>query len=159
MLLEVSYKIVAIIIHERLQPIVNSIDHESQCGFRPGRGCQDAIFTVKLAMKKRREHNSETWILFLDLVKAFDRVPRELLWGVLEKFGVPLKIVRILKSLHQNFKVNFEVDNVSHSINCTIGVKQGNILGPVLFVMYIAAIMITWRKRYDRPLCIFRTKN
>ena len=159
MLLEVSYKIVAIIIHERLQPIVNSIDHESQCGFRPGRGCQDAIFTVKLAMKKRREHNSETWILFLDLVKAFDRVPRELLWGVLEKFGVPLKIVRILKSLHQNFKVNFEVDNVSHSINCTIGVKQGDILGPVLFVMYIAAIMITWRKRYDRPLCIFRTKN
>lgn len=159
MLLEVSYKIIAIIIHERLQPIVSSIDHESQCGFRPGRGCLDAVFTVKLAMKKRREHNSETWIMFLDLVKAFDRVPRELLWTVLEKFGVPSKLVRIIKSLHQNFKVNFEVDSVSHCIYCTIGVKQGDILGPVLFVIYIAAIMITWRKRYDRPLCIYRSKN
>ena len=89
MLLEVSYKIIAIIIHGRLQPIVDSIDHEPQCGFRPGRGCQDAIFTVKMAMKKRSEHSVETWILFLDLVKAFDRVPRDLLWSVLERFGAP----------------------------------------------------------------------
>ena len=39
MLLEASYKIVAIILHLHLQPIVESLDHESQCGFRPGRGC------------------------------------------------------------------------------------------------------------------------
>ena len=75
MLFEVSYKIIAIIIHGRLQPIVASIDHEPQCGFRRGRGCQDAIFTVKMAMKKRGEHSVETWILFL--VKAFDRGPRD----------------------------------------------------------------------------------
>jgi len=89
MLLEAAYKVIAILIHERLQPVVSTLDHESQCGFRPGRGCQDAIFSVKLAMKKRREHNNEIWILFLDLVKAFDRVPRDLLWSVLERFGIP----------------------------------------------------------------------
>ena len=126
MLFEVSYKIIAIIIHGRLQPIVASIDHEPQCGFRRGRGCQDAIFTVKMAMKKRGEHSVETWILFLDLVKAFDRVPRDLLWLVLERFGAPQKLVSVIKSLHHNFCVNFEVDNVVHSINCTIGVKQGD---------------------------------
>ena len=89
MLLEVAYKIVCIILHGRLLPIQESLDHEAQCGFRPGRGCADAVFTVKLAMKKRREHGLESWILFIDLVKAFDRVPRELLWCVLLKFGVP----------------------------------------------------------------------
>ena len=100
MLLEAAYKIVCIILHGRLLPIQDSenLDHEAQCGFRPGRGCADAVFTVKLAMKKRREHGLESWILFIDLVKAFDRVPRELLWDVLLKFGVPLKLVQLLKS-------------------------------------------------------------
>ena len=47
MLLEAAYKIVCIILHGRLLPIQESLDHEAQCGFRPGRGCQDAVFTVK----------------------------------------------------------------------------------------------------------------
>ena len=119
----------------------------------------DAVFSVKLALKKRREHNLETWVLFLDLVKAFDRVPRALLWQVLRKFGLPDKMISILKLLHINFKVNFEVEHVDNTMPCTIGVKQGDILGPVLFVIYIAAIMLTWRKLYDRPLCLFRTKE
>ena len=159
MLLEVSYKIVAIVIHQRLQPIVEALDHETQCGFRQGRGCMDAVFTVKLAMKKRREHQQETWIMFLDLVKAFDRVPRELLWKVLLKYGVPPKLVSVIRSLHLGFKVNFEYDNISHSLDCTIGVKQGDILGPVLFIIFLAAIMESWSKTVDRPLCVFRTKN
>ena len=59
MLLEVAYKIIAKTVHSRLVPIAKKLDHESQSGFRPGRGCADAIFTVKLAVKKRREHCNE----------------------------------------------------------------------------------------------------
>ena len=55
-LLEVAYKIIAILLHMRLLPIQESLDHEPQCGFRPGRGCTNAIFTIKIAVKKRREH-------------------------------------------------------------------------------------------------------
>ena len=84
MLLEVSYKIVANILKMRLLPIEEDLDHESQCGFRPQRGCTDAVYTLKMALKKRREHGLESWVLFLDLVKAFDRVPREAL-GSTEK--------------------------------------------------------------------------
>ena len=79
MLLEIAYKVLAIIIQDRLSPIVEQLDHEQQCGFRPNRGCVDAIFTIKSALRKRREHGLESWVLFLDLVKAFDRVPRKLL--------------------------------------------------------------------------------
>ena len=159
MLLEVSYKIVAIILQERLRPIQESLDHESQCGFRPDRGCVDAIFTVKLALKKRREHGLESWVFFLDLVKAFDRVPRELLWLILERFGVPVKLVNLLKALHDAFKVKFTVDNVTQTIICTIGVKQGDILGPILFTFFIAAVMITWRNTSKIAPCIFKTKK
>ena len=88
MVLEVCYKIIAILLHQRLSPTCERLDHETQCGFRPKRGTQDGIFTLKLGLKKRREHGLESWVYFLDLVKAFDRVPRRLLWLVLEKLGV-----------------------------------------------------------------------
>ena len=158
MLLETAYKIVSILLLNRLRPIAESLDHEQQCGFRPGRGCNDAVFTVKMAMKKRREHSKETWILFLDLVKAFDRVPRELLWQLLEKFGVPPKLVRLLKALHKDVLVKFEVEGLEHEVNCTIGVKQGDILGPVLFIIYMAGVMSDWRNITDCPAIIFLSK-
>ena len=158
MLLETAYKIVSIIMKSRLLPIEESIDLESQCGFRPQRGCTDAVFSIKIAMKKRREHGLESWILFIDLVKAFDRVPRELLWDILSKFGVPEKLVRVLRALHHRVEVKFSICNITKTITCIIGVKQGDILGPVLFLFYIAAIILTWRKEYQRPLCIFCSK-
>eukprot|EP00966_Prymnesium_polylepis_P107512 2488683-Prymnesium_polylepis.1 len=101
MMLEVAYKILANLLHARLEPIMESLDHESQCGFRRRRGCSDAIFTIQELIAKRREHGLETWVLFIDLVKAFDRVPRELLWDVLRKYGVPVRIVDLLIALHK----------------------------------------------------------
>ena len=77
MLLQIAYKIIAKILHSRLLPIEENLDHEPQCGFHPGRGCMDAIFTIKTAIKKFSEkHGLESWVLFLNLVKAFDHIPR-----------------------------------------------------------------------------------
>ena len=49
--------------------------------------------------------------------------------------------------------------SLNHILGSIISVKQGDILGPKLFTIFIAAIMITWRKRYDRLLCIFGIKK
>ena len=158
MMLEACYKVVAIITHSRLTPTLESLDHEPQCGFRSGRSTSDAVFTIKAALKKRKEHGLESWILFIDLVKAFDKVPRELLWKILLKYGVPPKIVRLLIKLHADFKVQFDVDGVTQQIKCTVGVKQGDILGPMLFNFFIAAVMSSWRTVYGGTLCLFRTE-
>ena len=37
----------------------------------------DTIFTVKLALQKRHEHNLGTWAVFIDLIKPFDSVSRD----------------------------------------------------------------------------------
>ena len=97
MMLEIAYKLMALLLVDRLRPIKESLrGHEPQNGFRPERGTTDGTFSLKMALKKRREHGLESWVLFLDLVKAFDRVPRSLLWMVLLRLGVPPKLVSLL---------------------------------------------------------------
>ena len=127
-------------------------------------------FNVKMAIKKRKEHGCGTWLFLLDLVKAFDRVPRELLWQIMERFGYPPKLVGLLKALHERVLVNFEVEGVEKVIESIIGAKQGDLLGPILFNIYGAAVMIAWRKvreglkqaevAEERVYsCVFRTKQ
>ena len=55
--------------------------------------------------------------------------------------------------------VKFTVDGVTPQLPSIIGMKQGNILGPVLFLFFIAAVMITWKKSCDGSFCIFRSKS
>ena len=160
MMLEVAYKIMAIIASKRLYVIVGLVEHETQVGFRPGRGCSDGAFNLRMAVRKRREHGLETWVLYLDLVKAFDRVPRAMLWAVLAKFGVPAKLIAVLKALHASVLVEFEVDGVSRTISSITGVKQGDVLGPVLFVLYMAAVMMAWRSEHpDIDKCVFYSRD
>ena len=77
---------------------------------------------------------------------------------MLLKFGVPPKLVSLLKALHSNVKVKFEVGGVCKSLDSIIGVKQGDLLGPELFTFFQAAVMITWRKAHSYPLCMFNVK-
>ena len=125
LLLEVAYKIIAKIAHARLVPIAEKLDHESQRGFHPGRGCADAVFAVKLSMKKRSEHCNEAWIVFLDLVEVFDRFALDLLRIILKRIGFHPKIITILKSLDENVNVKFTFGTVTHILSSIFGVKQG----------------------------------
>ena len=158
MLLEVAYNIVSKIVCSRLQPVVEKLDRESQCDFIPGRGCADAVFTVKLAMTKLREHCSKNWIGIIDIIKAFGRVPCDILWIVPERFGFPPKIISIVKSRRKT-NVKFAVGTVTDIRSSIVDVKPVDILGLILSTIFIAAIMITSTKCFDRPLCILRIKK
>ena len=118
-----------------------------------------ANITIKTAIKKRSEHGLESWVFFLKLVEAFDRVPRELLRMILTNFGAPKKLVDSLKVLHNDFKVKFTVDEVISTIACVIGVKQRDILGPIHFTFFITVVMITWKATNNVTACIFYSRN
>ena len=88
-LLDVVGKLLARILQDRLKTIVDNVLPDSQCGFRTGRGCIDMIFVARQLLEKTIEHNSELYVLFVNLRKAYDSIPRDALWHVLEKVGVP----------------------------------------------------------------------
>ena len=78
-LLDVVGKIFARIIQDRLEPLAAEVLPESQCGFRRGRGCVDMVFSARQLIEKAIEHESELFVLFVDLRKAYDSVPRSAL--------------------------------------------------------------------------------
>ena len=65
---------------------MEEVGPENQCGFRPWRGTIDCTFNLLMALRKRQEHNLETFVSFVDLVKAFDSVPRAALFKVPRRY-------------------------------------------------------------------------
>ncbi|XDV17916.1 hypothetical protein PO909_023707 [Leuciscus waleckii] len=61
----------------------------NQCGFVRGSGTTDAIHGVRLLLERHREKNQQVHMAFLDLEKAFDRMPRDLIWHSLRSHGAP----------------------------------------------------------------------
>ena len=82
----------------RLQKLAEEELPESQCGFRMGRSCADMIFTVRQLVEKSWEHSSKVFLPLIDLKKAYDSVPREVLWMALRKRGVPEETISLIQS-------------------------------------------------------------
>ena len=74
-LLDVIRKVFAKVIQRRLQDMVEEVVSDSQCGFRKDRGCVDMIFCARQLIEKAREHDTQVYMLFVDLRKAYDSVP------------------------------------------------------------------------------------
>lgn len=141
-LLAVAGKILAKMINRRVAThIGEQLIPESQCGFRPNRGTCDMIFVARQLQEKCREQHVGMYIAFVDLSKAFDRVPRELLWRILRRFGCPDKIVTLIQSFHDGMKVRVSASGVlSEEFEVTTGVKQGCVMAPVLFNIYMLCV-------------------
>ena len=146
MLLDAASKIISMIVNNRLQRLLKEIGIEEQNGFSGGRGCSDGSFCIRQALKKRREHGQESWVLFVDLVKAFDSVPRDILFSVLAKFGVPPHLIRVIKRMNTDLQVTFDLNGEPVAVPCTVGVKQGCPLSPTLFLFVMQACLESLEK-------------
>ena len=112
---------------------------EEQCGFRKERECMDHIFTLNGIVEARMAQGKETFVCFIDLRKSFDSVDRKLLWHKLQKFyGLEGKIINILRAMYEEVESSVRVnDDLSEWFSVEKGVKQGCILSPLLFGLFI----------------------
>ena len=139
---------------------VVSID-DSQFGFVPGRGTTGAIFVVRQLQEKYLAVNKRLYMAFVDLEKAFDRVPRKVIWWALRKLGVEEWIVRLVQGMYANALSRVRVgEGFSKEFEVKFRVHQGSVLSPLPFIIVLEALSrefgagVPWEDLYADDLVI-----
>nr|KAG5687737.1 hypothetical protein BaRGS_028399 [Batillaria attramentaria] len=102
------------------------------------------IASLRIIVEQSLEWNSPLYINFIDYEKAFDSVDREALWKLLRHYGVPGKIISLIRCTYQDMSCRIaHAGQSSESFKVKTGVRQGCLLSPFLFPLVIDRIMKT----------------
>ena len=150
-LLEHAMKVLEKVIEGFVRKIVK-ID-SMQFGFMAGRSTTDTIFIVRQLQEKYLAKNKDLWMAFVDLEKAFDRVPREVVWWALRYLGVDEWIVSVIKAMYEDASTKVRMNRrESRAFNVEVGVHQGSVLSPLLFIIMLEALSREFREGLSMKL-------
>ena len=133
-------KIYAMLLEARLAQWAESCGARapSQAGFRSDHRTTDHIFTLHTLISQARARRRPLYCCFVDFKKAFDSVPRELLWQRLREAGIDGPFLSALQSLYACVTARAcTPSGLTDPFRCDLGVKQGCPLSPLLFGLYI----------------------
>ena len=130
------------IILNRLKPQAEKIIAEEQAGFRAGRSTTQQIFKLRIPCEKYFQHQQNLYHVFIDFKKAFDRVWHAALWATMKKYNISTKLIQVIKNLY-NKATGAVLFNSSMEdwFRTTVGVRQGCLLSPTLFNIFLERIM------------------
>ena len=131
------------ILNKRLTHFVecNNILPIEQGGFREKYSTVDHIFTLYSMIHKQFSKDQKLYVAFVDYSKCFDTVNKHALFNVLEKNGITGSILESIKSIYEDvFACIKNHDEFSDFFECPIGLKQGCILSPRLFTIFISEV-------------------
>ena len=113
----------------------------------------EAIFLIRQLMERYREQKKDLHMVFIDLEKAYDKVPRNVMWWALEMNKVPTKYITLIKDMYKNVMTFVRTcggDTTDFPIN--IGLHQGSALSPYLFALVMDEV--TRDIQGDIPWCM-----
>ena len=135
----------------RCRTIIESQIQDTLCGFRPGRGTTNQLFTLSQVFEKAWEFAKQIYTAFIDLDNAYDQVPRDLLWSVLKEFEISGCLLAAIRSLSDDCKSHVRINgSKSGSFQVRVGFRQGCVLTPLLFIIF----MDTISRRTTTPDCV-----
>jgi len=151
-LLPTTYKILSNILLSRLITYAEETTGDHQCGFQRDRPTT-CIFCIHQILEKKWEYEEAVHQLFIDFEKAYNSVRREILYNILIEFGVPRKLVRLIKTCLTETYSRVQVGkNLSDRFPIRNGLKQGDALLPLFFNFAlewaIRMMLIYWEEAY-----------
>jgi hypothetical protein len=115
---------------------------EIQFGFMPGCGTTDAIFILCQIQEKHLAANKPLFIAFIYLEKAFDRVPRDVIWWALRKLRSDEWLVQVVQLIYSSgVRSRVRVGGgYSDEFGVGVGVHQDSVPSPLLFIVVLEAL-------------------
>ena len=137
-LLSIPSKVLTKIILERMKDALDQTLRDEQAGFRKERSCTDQIATLRVIVEQTIEWQTPLYICFVDFEKAFDSIDRQTIWNILLHYGVPIKMIHIIKTLFEWFFCQIIHNGIfSDEFEISSGVRQGCLLSPLLFLVVL----------------------
>jgi hypothetical protein len=141
-LVNIMSKIFSLCLRERLNKWFENENkfNEFQFGFRDNHSTTDCIFLLHSIIEKVLAKKSRLYCAFIDYEKAFDTVDRNALWVKLLEIGISSKMLNMIKSIYTVVKSCVKLSPnmlISEFFDVSLGLKQGEPLSPILFILFI----------------------
>jgi sorting nexin-29 len=133
-LLNVTCKIFTNLLTRVIEPYVEEILGYYQCGFWKGRSTTDQIFCLRMILERTCEYKIDIHQLYIDYKQAYDTINRAKLVKIMKEFGIPIKLVRLVKMTLANANSKVKIQGkLSPSFERINGLRQGDSLSTLLF--------------------------
>lgn len=133
-------KILMGIINERLSKWIeeHNVLNEFQAGFRKRYSVVDNIYNLASIVHLKFDEKKKVYAFFVDFKAAFDKIPRKYLFRKLRSLGLPNKIINLIENIYRHTRsAVWTGSELSDFFETHAGVKQGCLLSPTLFTLYL----------------------
>ena len=137
-------KLLERVLDARIRGRVEGDFGEEQQGFGKWRGTTDGIYVLRQMAEKRLEVLGSMALGFVDMEKAFDTVPREMVMATLRWMGVPEAEVRMVEGTYEKATARVVVgEGASDEFEVNMGMMQGIVLSPLLFIVVVVLDLVS----------------